>query len=89
MEGLGFGESAIFNGDAEFVYDFGGGDLLVVDGSFEFRVQVVILGGVFINLLNGVEASDGGYKLLSGDLVVSVEVDEVDPFSNLEVSLLW
>jgi hypothetical protein len=35
-------------------------------------------------LLNRIEALDGGDKFFSGDLGVSVEIDKVDPFPDLE-----
>ena len=89
MEGIGFGHAAIFDGDAELVDNFRGGDLFVVDGSFELGMEILVLGAVFVYLLDGVETSDGGYELLTGYLVIAVEVYEVDPFSDLEIGLFW
>lgn len=88
MKSLCFGQTTIFNSYAELIDYFWWWNLFVVDGSFQLRVQFLILKTVFLYLLDWVKTTDRRYKLLPGDLAISVEVQQVHPFAYLVSCLL-
>jgi hypothetical protein len=89
MKDICLGESLILDGVAELFDDLFGWDFFFVEGSFELRVHFIIFIAEFVYLLKGIEAFYCRDEFLSGDLIVSVEVYETDPLSDLERGLVW
>lgn len=88
MEYLSLREPIVFDCDAKLVDNFFGWDVFFVKSPFKLRVQLFVIRAEFADLLNRVEAFNGRNKLFSSDLAVSIQIDKIYPFPDLERSLL-
>ena len=72
IESFCLAQATILDGDAELIDDFLWRYLIVIHGLFELRMKLLVLCAIFVDLLDGVEASDSWYELFSSNLTIPV-----------------